>query len=187
MGWLPMFRPGGMVKVGGAMPSGGLVACSYIQISSLPSLVVPLGRPAHIRIADWSRPISFSRPLCAHSASFWAQPARTSDIRTSMGGKWGRIGISFGVADSDDISVPSCDAEGLGPRLHASSAWIKTWRSTLGCPPLLVFPLVPPGEIIRHVGRDLVLEVGGALFQERQHAFLDVFGAAAGVDAAAVT
>src|SRR5579859_7056279 len=50
----------------------------------------------------------------------------------------------------------------------------------------LILPLVPPREIIGHVGRHLVLELRGALFQERDDAFLDVIGAAAGVDAAAV-
>src|SRR6185436_10336069 len=52
--------------------------------------------------------------------------------------------------------------------------------------PSLILPLVPPREIVGHVGRDLVLEICRALFQKRHHAFFDVLRAAAGVNAAAV-
>src|SRR6266571_9433447 len=47
-----------------------------------------------------------------------------------------------------------------------------------------ILPLVPPREIVGHVGGNLVLELRRALFQERHHAFFHVLGAAAGVDAA---
>ena len=42
--------------------------------------------------------------------------------------------------------------------------------------PSLILPFFPPREIVRHVRRDLVLELRRALFQERADTFLEVVG-----------
>src|SRR5260221_11153618 len=68
--------------------------------------------------------------------------------------------------------------------------WVPAFAGTtkdVDRPYLLFIPaLVPPREIVGHVRRHPVLELRRAFFQERDHALLDVVGAAAGLDAAAV-
>src|SRR5882757_9256030 len=100
--------------------------------------------------------------------------------RKSAGDVRGDLAPVIARSEATKQSILSLSPYGLLRFARNDGASCKTASRSL------IPALVPPREIVGHVSRDLVLELRRALFQERDHTFLDVVGTAAGVDAAAV-